>query len=374
MTAPALEFVVPGDLHAATGGYVYDRAVVDGLRTRGWRVTVHRLDESFPSPTAGAVEQAERVFSGLPDRACTLVDGMALGAIPDIVAHHARRLTLVALIHMPLAAQFNIQTSIAERLRAQELCSVRAVRHIIVTSRRIQRELTTAGIGPSVISVIEPGVPPEWRLPELPPVSSRGAATPYDRPPCDGGLELLCVATVHAGKGHHLLLSALGRLTHFPWHLKCVGSLSHSTSTVQSLRQQIDRLGLAERVTFVGSRPHTELSDFYRTVDLFVLPTLRETYCMAVAEALAHALPVISSRTGAIEELVGTTAGLLVDPGDGEGLFAALERAISDEALRRSLRKGALEARSRLTSWPQTCDRMSDVLTRALQDALHGSQ
>jgi glycosyltransferase involved in cell wall biosynthesis len=366
MTAPALEFVVPGDLHTATGGYVYDRAVVDGLRTRGWKVTVHRLDESFPSPTAGAVEQAEHVFSELPDGACTLVDGMASGAIPDIVVEHARRLTLVALIHMPLAARFDIETSIAERLQAQELRSVRAARHIIVTSRRVQRELTAAGIDPAVTSVIEPGVPPEWRLSELPSVSSRGSAAPYDRPPSDGGLTLLCVATVHAGKGHHLLLGALARLTHLPWHLQCVGSLSHSTATVQSVRQQMDKLGLAGRVTLVGDRPHTQLGDFYRSADLFVLPTLRETYCMAVAEALAHGLPVISSRTGAIADLVGTTAGLLVDPGDGQGLFAALERAINDEALRRSLRKGALEVRSRLTSWSQTCDRMSAILARVL--------
>jgi glycosyltransferase involved in cell wall biosynthesis len=366
MTAPALEFVVPGDLHAATGGYVYDRAVVDGLRMRGWKVTVHRLDESFPSPTPSALEQAERVFSELPDGACTLVDGMALGAIPEIVVHQARRLTLVALIHLPLAARFDIESSLAERLQSQELRSVRAARHIIVTSRTVQRELTAAGIDPSVISVIEPGVPPEWRLSEPSPVSTRGAPAPYDRPPRDGALTLLCVATVHAGKGHHLLLGALARLTHIPWHLKCVGSLSHSTSTVQSVRQQMDKLGLAERVTLVGDRPHAQLSDLYRTADLFVLPTLRETYCMAVAEALAHGLPVISSRTGAIADLVGTTAGLLVDPGDGEGLFSALERAINDEALRRSLRKGALEMRSRLTYWPQACDRMSAVLTEVL--------
>ena len=54
----------------------------------------------------------------------------------------------------------------------------------------------------------------------------------------------------------------------------------------------------------------------YDRTDVFVLATLRETYGMAVAEALAHGLPVVSTSTGAIPALVGTDAGLLVAPGD----------------------------------------------------------
>ncbi len=76
---------------SATGGYGYDRQIIAGLRELGWQVTVHSLDASFPFPTASALEQARSVFAGLPDDACVLVDGLAFGALPEVLAPHARR-------------------------------------------------------------------------------------------------------------------------------------------------------------------------------------------------------------------------------------------------------------------------------------------
>jgi glycosyltransferase involved in cell wall biosynthesis len=126
---------------------------------------------------------------------------------------------------------------------------------------------------------------------------------------------------------------------------------------------------LTRRVALMGEIPHAELGAFYRSADLFVLPTLRESYGMAVAESLAHGLPVISSRTGAIPDLVGTTAGLLVEPGDGKALHLALARVLEDGALRASLRAGALAARKQLTPWSEACHRMAQVLLQVRQAA-----
>jgi glycosyltransferase involved in cell wall biosynthesis len=133
---------------------------------------------------------------------------------------------------------------------------------------------------------------------------------------------------------------------------------------VQRVTERLRCSGLVDRVALVGELPHAALSELYLAADLFVLPTLRESYGMAVAEALAHGLPVIATRTGAIPELVGTAAGLLIEPGDCEALRVALERALSDAALRSSLRAGALASGTRLTLWPQACERMARILER----------
>jgi glycosyltransferase involved in cell wall biosynthesis len=140
---------------------------------------------------------------------------------------------------------------------------------------------------------------------------------------------------------------------------------------VRRLRDRLQRLQLAERVTLVGEVPHDALSDFYHAADLFVLATQRESYCMAVAEALAHGLPVISTHTGAIGELTAGEAGLLAPPGDIEGLRAALERVLTQPELLQSLRRGALAARARLTPWPRSCARMSRLLARICRQAQH---
>ena len=79
---PSVEFVVPGSLETLTGGYGYDRRMIAGLRERGWSVTVHALDDSFPTPDAAAREQAAGVLATIPDDALVLVDGLALGALP----------------------------------------------------------------------------------------------------------------------------------------------------------------------------------------------------------------------------------------------------------------------------------------------------
>jgi glycosyltransferase involved in cell wall biosynthesis len=350
VNARSLEFLIPGDLESASGGYVYDRSMVAGLRALGWQVRVHTLDASFPSPSPHALIHAASVLTALPDRSCVLIDGLALGAMPQLLEPHAGRLVLIALIHMPLAAQFGLPADAAARLRRQERCALRWVQHVVVTGSTTQWDLAQDGVDAAKLSLVEPGV---W----LPQVAS-GAATAGE-----SAVQMLCVATVHDGKGHELLIDALAPLAHIPWYLHCVGSVSRSPAAVQRLMQRLQRLGLAGRVALLGEMPHPALSEWYLAADLFVLPTLRETYCMAVAEALAHGVPVISSRAGAIPELVGA-AGLLIEPGDCKGLQAALARALQDSALRASLRAAARAARARLTTWPDACEQMARVLER----------
>jgi glycosyltransferase involved in cell wall biosynthesis len=83
---------------------------------------------------------------------------------------------------------------------------------------------------------------------------------------------------------------------------------------------------------------------------------------MAVAQALTWGLPVISTRTGAIPELVPPGAGLLIDPEDCDALREALSRLLLDPTLRRRLAAGARCAGAKLPDWPAASRRLSDVL------------
>jgi glycosyltransferase involved in cell wall biosynthesis len=83
---------------------------------------------------------------------------------------------------------------------------------------------------------------------------------------------------------------------------------------------------------------------------------------MALAEALAHGLPVVATMTGAARELVGATAGLLVPAGDVSALAAALSRVIGDADLRARLAEGARGVRERLPDWEQASARMATAL------------
>jgi glycosyltransferase involved in cell wall biosynthesis len=88
---------------------------------------------------------------------------------------------------------------------------------------------------------------------------------------------------------------------------------------------------------------------------------------MVVAEALAHGLPVVSTRVGAIAGLVGAAAGVLVSPGDAQLLTAALRRVLTEPGLLESLAAGAATVRGSLPNWPQASARMSRILENPLQ-------
>ena len=85
---------------------------------------------------------------------------------------------------------------------------------------------------------------------------------------------------------------------------------------------------------------------------------------MAVAEAIAHGLPVVATTAGAIPELVGNDAGLLVPVGDTEALAESLARVLSDADLRVRLAEGARLRRNRLPTWDEACRRMANALNR----------
>src|SRR6185436_15046862 len=118
--------VIPGHLGERTGGYIYDRRIMEGLRRRGWRVDVLELDASFPHPTPAALGQAARMLASLRAGTIAIVDTLALGAMADLITRDASRLRVVALVHLPLAAACDLDRDTAARFDDGERRALRA--------------------------------------------------------------------------------------------------------------------------------------------------------------------------------------------------------------------------------------------------------
>ncbi len=107
---------------------------------------------------------------------------------------------------------------------------------------------------------------------------------------------------------------------------------------------------LAGRAVAHGRVDPALVPAFYASAELFALPSLRETYGTVYAEAMAAGLPVVGYRSGNLPHLATDgREGLLANPGDIEGLAAALRRLIEDDDLRRRL---ATAARIRASTFP----------------------
>ena len=348
--ARSLVLLVPGRLETWSGGYGYDRRILEGLGRRGWSVTVRALDSSFPRPSPDARAHAARELAAIPDGSAVLVDGLALGAMPEEVEREKSRLKLIALVHHPLAAETGIDRDTAASFEQSERRALAAVRLVVVTSSATADALAQYRVGRDRIVVVEPGTDPAEQ--------AQGSA--------GGPLHLLCVAAIIPRKGHDLLARALARIPEARWRLTCVGSVRRDPHAVEQLRARLRADGLHDRVLLAGEVDEAKLARWYDAADVFVLPTLYEGYGMAVAEALARGLPVVSTATGAIPDLLSAGAGLVVPPGDPNALAGALVQVL-DPDVRGRLAGGAQQARRRLPTWDEATATMERALNRAGQ-------
>jgi len=355
MNAPptGLAFLVPGRLDQLTGGYIFDRRIVEGLRASGHAVAVVELAGTYPDADATARRAVADALAALPDGAVAVIDGLALLGAVDCVAGAAQRLRLVAFVHHPLAKETGLDATTSARFAALEAELLRQMRGIICPSAATARALRGYGVAPQRIAIVPPGT-------DKPP----GAGSDAPPPPPKTGLRLLSVASVTPRKGHLVLIAALATLADLAWQLRCVGSLTRDPAAVAALRHSIAKADIGERVMLVGERSPAALAAEYRAADCFVLPSFHEGYGMVFAEAMAHGMPIVAARAGAVPDTVPDSAGLLVPPGDAAALAAALRRIIGDHGLRRRLAAGAREAGAALPDWPQSVAAWAAALDR----------
>ena len=340
-----LSLLLPGDPHTRTGGYRYDRRIAHGLGDLGWQVRVQRLHDAFPFPDHSALAHAQQVLAALPDGALAICDGLAFGAMPRQAQREAARLRLAAIVHHPLALESGLEPARAQALERSERRALAAARLVITTSTRTAQLLHTRYQVPAArITVVEPGTDP------APPARGGGAE-----------VVLLCVGTVTPRKGHDLLVDALARLQHRHWRLICAGSLTRAPACAQALRARIVAAGLAQRVLLLGEVDAPTLARCYEQADAFVLPTRLEGYGMALAEAIARALPVVTTAGGAAADTVGDAA-ILVPAEDVMALAHALQRITTQPALRAALSAAARQRALALPTWDQAARRMDQAL------------
>jgi glycosyltransferase involved in cell wall biosynthesis len=332
-----LAFVVPGSLDQLTGGYLYDRHIVEELRARGHSITVIELEAADP----------HRGFAGLVDGTTVVIDGLALASLAEVIASQAGRLRLLALVHGPVAAEAGLSPAAAERAAAVEAALLSQVRGVFCPSRNTAAAVASYGIAADRIAVIPPGT-----AKPNPPVP------PRDRPV----RAMLCVANLLPRKGHKVLIEALVEIRDLEWTLRCIGSVARDTATAREVRCMISAADLDERITLAGELPPQAVGDAYRTSDLFVLPSFYEGYGMVYAEAMTYGLPIVATRAGAIPETVAHEAGLFVPPGDPVGLAQALRRVIADPALAARLAAGSRAAGARLPGWRQAAEQWERAL------------
>jgi len=338
-------FAIPGDLKATTGGYAYDRRVIELLPAFGVPVSVLPLPGSFPNPDMKDVEETRRVLEKRDANSVLLVDGLAFGAFPDALLG-ALRGRVIGLVHHPLFLETGLPHARKVELKVSEEHALARANHVIVTSRATKRILTEhLAVPADKITIAEPGTDPAQR--------ATGTGAP---------LQILAVGAVLPRKGYDLLVEALAPLKDLDWRLTIAGALDRHPQAVDAVRAAIARHGLEDRVTLAGKVVPATLDRFYDCADLFVSASLFEGYGMVLAEAMARGLPIVLAAGGAAADTAGESAALHVEAGNVAELTSALQKALTDKKLRDRLADAAWEAGRTLPTWHETARRIAAVI------------
>lgn len=341
-------FAIPGDLNTPTGGYRYDKRVIEELPAVGWRVRHLPLSGEFPSPSENALAETAKIFSSIPSDALVMIDGLALGAIP-LSTLKSLKARLVALCHHPLAFETGLTSDRIDYLHRTEREALSRSIATIATSRSTAELLAREfNVAPGDLTVAEPGTEPSTR--------AKGDAKPH---------RILSVGAISRRKGHDTLAKALSKIRDLEWEWRIAGSTDRDPVAMHALEREIADGKIAERAKLLGPLDDAGLEQEYSSASLFALPSHFEGYGMAFTEALARGLPVVAGSGGALIETVPKDAGVFVAPGNFGELALTLRRLLTNSNELKKRADAAWEYAKKLPRWSDTAKHIADALERA---------
>jgi glycosyltransferase involved in cell wall biosynthesis len=302
-----IAWIVYGDLAQPTGGYIYDRIIVERLRARGEIVDV--VDAGVATAASGRAD----VLVG--DALCV----RELGPLFESV-EGASRVLLVH--HLP---SWEIERTDRDSMRWHEDRALASSDHVVATSAMTRARLTRDHERPT-IDVVVPGAD---RLPRAARVSNGGA------------IELLFVGSIVVRKRVSLLLDALEGLPEPRPRLTLLGDPDREPAHARAVAERIAASAvLRPNVTMAGVVTDEDLARRLARADALVLPSSLEGYGMVLTEALHAGLPVLAARPAAEAASIAEHGGVRVFD-EGGDLANVLRRFATEPGLRSAMRSAA---------------------------------
>jgi glycosyltransferase involved in cell wall biosynthesis len=343
-----------GDPGRLTGGYLYHRRMAEAAPRHGARIAFLSFPER-PFPLAAAAGPALLRQARADGAQVLLLDSIAAPFAAPWLGLRRPALPVAAIVHQPPGGVDHGPAR--ARLQAPlDRLAYRRARLLLVASELLAQQLAAQGVARERLRVVPPG----RDVAAAPP----GAATDLR----DGhGAAFLCVANWLDHKGILELLEAFARLPARAGVLHLAGNERVAPAYAAQVTARLARPDLSGRVVRHGPLPREGVAALYASADVFVLPSLRESYGTVWGEAAAFGLPVVGWRAGNLPHLVDHgSEGLMPPPGDVDALSRALLELAVDEELRLRLGRAARERALARPTW----DESAAALFAALRSAL----
>lgn len=336
-----------GSVEERSGGFRYDRRLVEGLRAAGDEVAVVELP--WRAYLRGLLDNLSPVVRRRLD---VDVDVM----VQDELAHPSlvrtnRHLSypIVSVVHHLRSEE---RRPLAPAYRAVEAGYLATVDGVICNSDATRTTVLDAGVERADTLVAPP--PGDRFDPEVEGTVLAGRAR--TRP-----LHLVFVGNLVPRKGLDTLVGGLAAVD-LDWTLTVVGRRSDH-GHVRRIRRRIERAGLASRIRMTGELDDDDLATAFRRSHALAVPSRYEGFGIVYLEAMSFGLPVVATAAGGASEVVteGET-GFLVAPGDEQAVAEAVRTLAKDRDRLLDMGRAARRRYEAQPEWGETVDRVRRFL------------
>ncbi|MFD1745601.1 glycosyltransferase family 4 protein [Rhizobium helianthi] len=340
-------YLTSSDYAALTGGHIYNTHLFSALRHQGQDPRVLKLHAAFPDISAQERSIVMEHLRSLPAECLLLMDHVYLCRLRQELADSPNPIAAI-FHHSDVMEHGTDADEEGQSLRSIEKAALQLATKIIVSSGETQRYLATQyGISTDRILVAIPGNPP----------AHKGTAGQIDA----GPLRILSVGALIPRKRYHHIIQAASQLGNFDWHWNIVGDPRRQPDHVEELKAQVRTLGLENRLRFLEDVSDAELEALRLASDICVGASFYEGYGMAIAEALRHGIPVVTTASGAVSTWAG--AGVLqVDAERPLAMAQAINQLAEDRATLLKLADEAWRFGQALPDWQTTFTGLTDWL------------
>ena len=356
-----LGLVVYGSLETVSGGYLYDRKLVEYLQSCGDEVEVISVPWR-PYGRALLDNLSPALIERLGRASCHLLvqDELVHPSLCRLNHRLRRRVPypLVAIVHhlRGCEARPAWQNFLYRQVERRYLSSVDGFIFNSNATRTEVERLVAAG-RPAVVA------PPGGD--NVPGGLSREEV--LQRAGAPGPCRLIFVGNLIPRKGLHVLLDALATLPDPDWRLTVVGGPELDPPYARAIRSRIAALGLTGKIKMLGTLPPEELAGRLRESHLLAVPSAYEGFGIVYLEAMRFGLPVIASAAGGAREIVSHGVnGFLAPPGDPATLSRLLKSLLENRDLLVRLSLAALTHAASQPTWKESAARVREFLVDLL--------
>ncbi len=344
----------PGEINSISGGYIYNKNIIESIRTQSVNVELFIPGTDFPFPSKKSIEKCREFFQNADRSSIVIVDSLILGTIPDLIEKFSAKIKIAGMIHLPLSLDPSKSENQKINFKVLEIRSFKHSKMLIVTSEYTKYELIKMGINDDKIHVVTPGintVANQRNYPEKPE-------------------NLLCVSRISSSKGQLDLIKALANLQQFEWNLTFCGGFDETDEYYKKIRHQISVSGLENRIVFTGEILPQEIETYYKQADLLISTSCFETYSMVLQEAMAFKIPVVAANSGAVSQTANPLVAQFYQPGNIDQLEKLLlSLLVNNEYLK--LANGYNNLDLKFESWSKKAEQFLKILDKKYATGLN---